>query len=105
MSREEFKQRLAKLKEKRIPIDIERPENHCFYKGVNRGLQESVEEIRGWKSLLIKAHETTPYANPKEAKREHDNTVRLLDVMISKIEGKFYYHDTLLKPADGEEAE
>jgi hypothetical protein len=41
------------------------------------------EEIRGWMRLHIKSQETTPYANPKEALREHRNQMNMLGTLLS----------------------
>lgn len=56
--------------------------------GFNKGVFAAIKEIEGWESLLIKAHDTAPYANPKEAAREHKNTMNLLGTIKSKLEGK-----------------
>lgn len=47
--------------------------------------EAAAEEIRGWMRLQVKAHETTPYANPTEALREHKNQMSQLGVILSKF--------------------
>lgn len=59
-----------------------------YTQGLNSGLLAAIAEIEGWEKLLIKAHETAPYSNPKDAAREHGNTMRLLTVIKLKIAKK-----------------
>ena len=54
-----------------------------------RGVSFAVNEIEGWERLLIKAHEGCPYSNPKEAEREHKNTMNLLATIKSKLTARF----------------
>ena len=69
---------------------------HVAKKAFDKGLAIAVDEIEGWKLLLIKAQAEIPYANPAEAKREHDNTMNLLNIIISKlIRRKIHHPDSL----------
>ena len=56
------------------------------------GIKFAIREIEGTEMLMIKAHSELPYANPKDAEREHGNTMRLLATMkhalMARYEGK-----------------
>lgn len=52
----------------------------------NNGLECAIKEIVGWEKLQEKAFKELPFSNPKEAEREHGNTMRLLAVIKSKLE-------------------
>lgn len=54
-------------------------------KRLTEALEKCPKEIEGWENLLIKAHKDCPYANPKEAEREHQNKMNLLGVIKSKL--------------------
>lgn len=58
---------------------------HIAKKSYDKGLTTVVEEIEGWQNLLVKALNEIPYANPKEAEREHNNTMNLLNVIKNKL--------------------
>ena len=48
-------------------------------------MKDAIREIEGWEMLQIKAFNELPFANPKEAEREHKNTMNLLGVIKSKL--------------------
>ena len=56
------------------------------------GLKFAIREIEGTERLLIKAMNTVPYANPKEAEREHKNQMNTLavlkSILIKRYEGR-----------------
>lgn len=56
-----------------------------YNEGFQDGLKSAIKEVQGWRDLLILSHKTCPYADPQNAQREHENTLRLLDVIMSKI--------------------
>lgn len=47
--------------------------------------KKAAEEVKGWIDLQKKYHETTPFANPIEALREHKNQLSQLSVIYSKF--------------------
>lgn len=51
-------------------------------------LTEAIEEVQGWRSLTIKAHNECKYIDPKEALREVKNKLNLLGVIESKLRTK-----------------
>jgi len=61
---------------------------HIAKEAYRLAMSIAVDEIEGWENLLIKAHAETPYANPKEADREHRNTMNLLAVIKNKLRKK-----------------
>lgn len=54
----------------------------------NKGLDVAIKEVSGWESLMVKAFEEITYSNPKEAEREHKNTMNLLGTIKRKLEGR-----------------
>jgi len=56
--------------------------------GIAVALKEAVLEVQGWRELTIMAHKECAYSNPKEADREHRNTLNLLGVIESKLRAK-----------------
>lgn len=57
--------------------------------GHERGVSKCVEEVIKWKELHELQHKTVTeqngWADQKEADREHGNTIRLLDCIISNM--------------------
>jgi len=56
----------------------------------NKAIQQCIEQVKSWKSLMIKAHDLSLYApeDRENAEREHGNTIRLLDVISAQMEDK-----------------
>ena len=56
------------------------------------GLKFAIRQIEGTEALFIKAHKELPYANPKEADREHRNQMNTLAMLkkclVNRYEGK-----------------
>lgn len=59
-----------------------------YSEGFQDGLKSAIKEVQGWRDLQILSHKNCPYADPTNAQREHENTLRLLDVIMSKISKK-----------------
>ena len=60
--------------------------DHIAKCAFNNGLACAIKEVEGWENLERKIFAELPFANPKEAEREHGNTMRLLAVIKSKLE-------------------
>lgn len=56
------------------------------------GIKFAIRQIESTEMLFIKAHKELPYANPKEAEREHNNQMNTLAMLkkclIDRYEGK-----------------
>ena len=56
------------------------------------GIKFAIRQIEATEMLMIKAHKELPYANPKEAEREHGNMMRMLATLkhglITRYESK-----------------
>lgn len=53
-----------------------------------KGLNDAVWEIREWRELVIHAFKTCPTTDPKSSRRECQNTLNLLDTIVSKLRKK-----------------
>ncbi len=53
------------------------------------GIKYAIRQIEATEMLMTKAHKELPYANPKEAQREHDNLMRMLGTMKYGLENRF----------------
>ena len=60
------------------------------------GIKFAIREIEGTEMLMLKAHKELPYSNPKEAEREHGNTMRLLATikngLMARLAGKAFLY-------------
>lgn len=60
-----------------------------WQQGLERGVSKCVEEVNKWKELHDLSHKTVTeqkgWANQQDADREHGNTMRLLDCIISHM--------------------
>jgi len=53
------------------------------------GLKFAIRQIEGTERLFIKAHKELPYANPKEAEREHKNQMNTLATLKHCLEKRY----------------
>lgn len=53
------------------------------------GIKFAIESIEGTEALMIKAHSELPYSNPKEADREHKNTMNLLGTLKYSLSKRY----------------
>lgn len=59
-----------------------------YIPGRKNAFLEVIKEIDATVALFKKAHAEIPYSNPKEAQREHDNLMNVLNLMRHKLEIK-----------------
>ena len=102
MKRLEFESKRDTLKKlQRLSENYYNDPDHIGREAYLLAMQLAIDEIDGWEKLMTKAHAVTPYANPKEAEREHGNTMRLLAVIKSKLTKKL----AITPPAPGDGGE
>jgi len=63
-------------------------QNYLLTQAHNNAIFDAIKEIEGWKNLEIKVFQEVATTNPVETKREHQNTLNLLNVIISKLKQK-----------------
>lgn len=74
----------------KLTVNFYNDPEYISKRAFNMGLRIAVEEVAGWEQLNILAYETCKpnFSDLKEATREHENQMRQLAVIKSKLEKK-----------------